>query len=69
MVLVHVIERTRFCDGQTDGCNEKNNTSPDPSRGVGGGGITLCLLGNFSCFWASAVVFFKINFFEKFFQE
>ena len=28
-----VIERTRFCDGQTDGRKGKNNMSPDPCRG------------------------------------
>ena len=31
--------------------------------------FTLCILGNFACFLSSADFFFKINFFEKFFQE
>ena len=33
--------------------------------------LTICLLGNFSCFLSSdlLIFFFKINFFEKFFQE
>ena len=30
---------------------------------------TLCLLGNFSCFFLSSAFFFKINFLKKFFQE
>ena len=31
--------------------------------------LTLCLLGNFAAFLLSAEFFFKINFFDKFFQE
>ena len=31
--------------------------------------LTLCLLGNFSCFFWCLLIFFKIIFFEKFFQE
>ena len=33
--------------------------------------LTLCLLGNFACFFLPSALFasFKINFFEKFFQE
>ena len=35
-----VIERTQFCEGQTDRREAKNNMSTDP-EGVGGGGQTL----------------------------
>ena len=31
--------------------------------------LTLCILGNFSCFFCCQLIIFKINFFEKFFQE
>ena len=33
--------------------------------------LKLCLLGNFSCFFVVCrlLIFFKINFFEKFFRE
>ena len=31
--------------------------------------LTLCMLGNFSCFCCRLLTFFKINFFQKFFQE
>ena len=31
--------------------------------------LTLCLLGNFSCFFCSLLFFFKSNYFEKFFRE
>ena len=31
--------------------------------------LTLCMLGNFSCFVVVCRLFFKINFFKKFFQE
>ena len=31
--------------------------------------LNLCMLGNFSCFCCRLLIFFKINFFEKFFQE
>ena len=31
--------------------------------------LTLCMLGNFSCFFCRLLIFFKINFFEKLFQE
>ena len=27
------IERTRFCDGQADGCKAKTNMFPEPSTG------------------------------------
>ena len=30
---------------------------------------TLCLLGNFACFFCGLLNFFKINFFKIFFQE
>ena len=32
-------------------------------------GLTLCMMGNFSCFCCRLLTFFKINFFNKFFQE
>ena len=31
--------------------------------------LSLCLLGKFSCFFCCLLIFFKSNFFEKFFQE
>ena len=31
--------------------------------------LTLCILGNFSCFCCRLLTFFKINFFKRFFQE
>ena len=31
--------------------------------------LTLCLLGDFHAFLSSAIFFFKINYFEKFFKE
>ena len=31
--------------------------------------FTLCMLGNLSCFHCRLLIFFKIDFFEKFFQE
>ena len=31
--------------------------------------LTLCMLGNFSCFHCFRLTFFKINFFKKFFWE
>ena len=31
--------------------------------------LDLCMLGNFSCFCCCVKIFFKINFFKKFFQE
>ena len=30
--------------------------------------LTLCMLGNFSCFCCRLLTFFKFNFFKKFFQ-
>ena len=30
---------------------------------------TLCMLGKFACFFYRLLIFFKINFFQKFFQE
>ena len=31
--------------------------------------LTICLFGNFACFFCCLLIFFKINFFEKFFLE
>ena len=31
--------------------------------------LTLCMLGNFSCLCCRLLNFFKINFFQKYFQE
>ena len=31
--------------------------------------LNLCILGNFACFCCRLLIFFKINFFEKFFPE
>ena len=31
--------------------------------------LSLCMLGNFSCFCCRLLTFFKINFFQKFFHE
>ena len=31
--------------------------------------VGYCPLGNFSCFFCRLLIFFKFNFFEKFFQE
>ena len=31
--------------------------------------LTRCILGNFSCFFCCLLIFFKINFVKKFFQE
>ena len=37
---------------------------------VGGASVlTLCMLGNFSCYCCGLLTFFKINVFKKFFQE
>ena len=33
------------------------------------GALTLCMLGNFACFFVVCNFFFKINFFKKIFQE
>ena len=31
--------------------------------------LTICILGNFTCFCGRLLTFFKINFFKDFFQE
>ena len=31
--------------------------------------LTLCMLGNFSCFYCRLLTYFKINIFKNFFQE
>ena len=42
---------------------------PQMSAAVMIGALTLCILGNFSCFCCRQLTFFRMNFFEKFFQE
>ena len=42
---------------------------PQMSAAVMIGAPTLCMLGNFSCFCCRLLTFFKMNFFEKIFQE
>ena len=31
--------------------------------------LTHCILGNFSCFFCRLLIFFKVNFLKKIFQE